>query len=102
MTMTWSVLASSSDRAEATTRLFTLVRRSTSLDRPPKKKNSGPSFTTAWSPPRLRAMSQGQRGKECSSRGVCPWQPKPMERVAATPLGLCTWRISSRMGNFFR
>ncbi len=84
MTMTWSVLASSSDRAEATTRLFTLVRRSTSLDRPPK--NSGRPSPRPGLPP-AEGHVQGQGGKGAAPAGVCPWQPKPMERGGRHAVG---------------
>ena len=99
MTMTWSVLASSSDRAEATTRLFTLVRRSTSLDRPPEEEFRAVLHHGLVSP-RLRAMSRAREARSAAPAGFAPGSQSPWRGVAATPLGLCTWRISSRMGTF--
>ena len=49
--------AISSARALAITRLLTFVRVSTSLPRPPKNSKLKRFFTTAWSPPRERAIS---------------------------------------------
>ncbi len=63
MTMTHDASATSSPMAEAITRLFTLVRRSVSLLRPPKNSKVKRFFTTAWSPPRLSAISTDRLAK---------------------------------------
>ena len=52
------------ERELAITRDFTLVRVSTSAPRPPKNSKLYLFFTTAWSPPRERAMSAAREAKE--------------------------------------
>ena len=47
-------------KALAITRLFTLVCFSVSVARPPKNSKLNRFFTTAWSPPRDRAISRAR------------------------------------------
>ena len=81
------------------TRLFTLVRFSSSLVRPPKNSKLNLFFTTTWSPPRLRAISTEREAYWNSSPRVSASLPMPMDRVAWMPAGLDTWRTVSRMLN---
>lgn len=63
MRKTWLDWEMSSVRDEAMTRALTLVRRSVSLVRPPKKLKLYLSLMTAWSPPRLSAISMERLAK---------------------------------------
>ena len=68
--------ATRADRALAMTRLFTLVRFSVSLDRPPKNSKVNLLRMTAWSPPRERAMSMDRLAKFISSWKESPSFPR--------------------------
>ena len=54
---------------------------------------------TAWSPPRLRAISTDRAAYWNSSANVSASLPTPMDRVAWMPEGLTTSRTVSRMEN---
>ena len=99
MTNTVEASAISSPRALAMTRLFTLVRFSSSLVRPPKNSKLKRFFTTTWSPPRERAISTDRAAYWNRSPKLSPSLPMPMDRVAWMPEGLATWRTVSRMEN---
>ena len=100
MTNTLEASAISSPRALAMTRLFTLVRFSSSLVRPPKNSKLKRFFTTTWSPPRLRAISTERAAYWNSSPRLSASLPMPMDKVAWMPEGLATSRTVSRMENF--
>ena len=91
--------AISSARALAITRLLTLVRVSTSLPRPPKNSKLKRFFTTAWSPPRERAISTARELNWKSSPKPLPSTPRPMLTEAWMPLGLTTSCTRSSSGN---
>ena len=100
MTKTREESAMSSARALAMTRLLTLVRVSTSLPRPPKNSKLKRFLTTAWSPPRERAISAARELNWKSSSKPEPSWPTPMLMVACMPEGLTTECTCSSRANF--
>ena len=94
--------AISSARALAITRLLTFVRVSTSLPRPPKNSKLKRFFTTAWSPPRERAISTARELNWKSSPKPLPSTPRPMLTEAWMPLGLTTSCTRSSSGELVR
>ena len=99
MTKTREESATSSARAFAMTRLLTFVRVSTSLPRPPKNSKEKRFFMTAWSPPRVRAISAAREANCQFSPKPSPSRPMPRESVACMPEGLVTVCARSSMAN---
>lgn len=81
ITRTLSTLDSSSLKELATTLALTFVRFSTPLDTPPKNSKPERVFITAWSPPRLRAMSSAASADSSLPAGVSLSIPIPIDMV---------------------